>query len=269
MSITIKKQVKMMNKRKIKEMGKTKYLMFATLYVLLMIVCNIEAVARTTKGTTTEIMKVTPQPEQYIEEVTYKGKVVDEDRKPLKNVEIFSNMKLKKEKVIVQEDGSFEFQIMKEAPIIFVNRNGNVPKYFNFTKEQLADVDSNNWIVVCTDQWHDILQHDPEDPNNPIYEITEHMPEFPGGISALVEYLNKNITYPIAAQKDGTQGVVAVQFVVEKNGNISNTKIFRSVDSVLDKEAIRVVNAMPKWKPGTHDGEVIRVKCVLPLTFRL
>ena len=106
--------------------------------------------------------------------------------------------------------------------------------------------------------------------DNPIFEVVEHMPEFTGGgMSALMEYLSKNIKYPEAAMKKGTQGRVTVQFVVEKDGSITNVKILRGIDPELDKEAIRVISAMPKWKPGTQRGEAVRVRFTVPVMFRL
>lgn len=96
------------------------------------------------------------------------------------------------------------------------------------------------------------------------------MPEFPdGGMSALMEYLSKNIKYPEAAMKKGTQGRATVQFVVEKDGSITNVKILRGIDPELNKEAVRVISAMPKWKPGTQKGEAVRVKYTVPVMFRL
>ena len=89
------------------------------------------------------------------------------------------------------------------------------------------------------------------------------------GMSALMEYLSKNIKYPEAAMKKGTQGRATVQFVVEKDGSITNVKILRGIDPELNKEAVRVISAMPKWKPGTQKGEAVRVKYTVPVMFRL
>ena len=202
--LPLKKRIKMMNKKRTKEIGRTKYLMFLPLAALLMIVSNIEAVARTTKKIAAEVIEavdaktgqavpevqapqVAPLPEQDTKTVTYKGKVVDKDTL-----------------------------------------------------------------------------------DNPIFEVVEHMPEFPdGGMSALMEYLSKNIKYPEAAMKKGTQGRATVQFVVEKDGSITNVKILRGIDPELNKEAVRVISAMPKWKPGTQKGEAVRVKYTVPVMFRL
>ena len=202
--LPLKKRIKMMNKKRTKGIGRTKYLMFLPLAALLMIISNIEAVARTTKKIAAEVIEAVvpkteqpapevqdpqaaPQPEQDTKTVTYKGKVVDKDTL-----------------------------------------------------------------------------------DNPIFEVVEHMPEFPGGgMPVLMEYLSKNIKYPEAAMKKGTQGRVTVQFVVEKDGSIANARVLRGIDPELDKEAVRVISAMPKWKPGTQKGEAVRVKYTVPVMFRL
>ena len=100
-------------------------------------------------------------------------------------------------------------------------------------------------------------------------EIIENMPDFPGGQAALMQYLAKNIKYPTIAQENGTQGRVIVQFVVNKDGSIVDAKVVRSVDPYLDKEALRVINTMPKWKPGMQRGKPVRVKFTVPVMFRL
>ena len=96
------------------------------------------------------------------------------------------------------------------------------------------------------------------------------MPEFPhGGMAGVMQYLSRNIKYPAIAQENGTQGRVIVQFVVNKDGSITDVKVVRGADPYLDKEAIRVVTNMPKWTPGKTGGKAIRVKYTLPITFKL
>lgn len=102
-----------------------------------------------------------------------------------------------------------------------------------------------------------------------IFEVVEQNPAFPGGDKALMQYLTKNLKYPASAQENGIQGRVLVQFVVNKDGSIVDPKVLRSVDPALDKEAMRVVSAMPKWQPGKQRGKTVRVKFTLPVTFRL
>lgn len=108
-----------------------------------------------------------------------------------------------------------------------------------------------------------------ESDENEIFEVVEQNPAFPGGDKALMQYLTKNLKYPASAQEAGIQGRVLVQFVVNKDGSIVDPKVLRSVDAALDKEAMRVVMAMPKWTPGKQRGKTVRVKFTLPVTFRL
>jgi TonB family protein len=104
----------------------------------------------------------------------------------------------------------------------------------------------------------------------PVYDVVKTMPEFNGGFNALVDFLVTNIKYPEEAKKNNITGTVFVSFVVEKDGKISNTAIMKSANPLLDEEALRVVNAMPKWKPGLNDeGKEVNVKYVLPVKFSL
>lgn len=94
----------------------------------------------------------------------------------------------------------------------------------------------------------------------------EDMPQFNGNLK---QWLKKNLNYPSLAQEMGLEGKVFMQFVVEKNGSISNIKVLRGVDEILDKEAIRVIQSMPKWIPGKQRGRPVRVSCNMPITFEL
>lgn len=102
-----------------------------------------------------------------------------------------------------------------------------------------------------------------------VFTMVEQMPAFPGGQSELMQYLSKNIKYPTIAQENGTQGRVIIQFVVEKDGSITDVQVARGVDPYLDKEAVRVVKSMPKWIPGKQNGKAVRVKYTVPVMFKL
>ena len=102
-----------------------------------------------------------------------------------------------------------------------------------------------------------------------VFQVVEEMPEFPGGMAECMKWLGQNINYPAEAKEKGVQGRVIVQMVVEKDGTITNAKVVRGVDPLLDAEALRVVNQSPKWKPGMQKGEAVRVKYTLPIMFRL
>ena len=108
-----------------------------------------------------------------------------------------------------------------------------------------------------------------EGDENDIFEVVEQNPSFPGGEAELMKWLHKNLKYPPVAQENGIQGKVYIQFVVNKDGSIVDPKIIRSADTSLDKEAMRVVQAMPKWTPGRQRGKAVRVRFTLPVTFRL
>ena len=102
-----------------------------------------------------------------------------------------------------------------------------------------------------------------------IFQVVEEMPEFPGGMAECLKFLAKNIKYPTIAQENGVQGRVIVQFVVNQDGSIVDPVVVRSVDPYLDKEALRVIKMMPKWKPGKQRGKAVRVKYTVPVTFKL
>ena len=101
------------------------------------------------------------------------------------------------------------------------------------------------------------------------FDVVEQMPEFPGGMEAMMKFLAENVRYPEAAYKAGKFGRVLVSFIVEPDGSISNAHVAKKVNDDLDAEAVRVVNSMPKWIPGMQGGKVVRVKFTLPITFRL
>ncbi|MDD3788907.1 MAG: energy transducer TonB, partial [Petrimonas sp.] len=97
----------------------------------------------------------------------------------------------------------------------------------------------------------------------------EDQPLFPGGNAAMMKFLSDNIKYPVIAQENGIQGRVICNFVVERDGSITDVQVVRGVDPSLDKEAIRVIQQMPKWKPGSQRGKPVRVRFTLPVLFRL
>lgn len=100
-----------------------------------------------------------------------------------------------------------------------------------------------------------------------VMDKCEVMPKFPGGESGMMKFITENVEYPKEAAEKGIKGKVLVEFVVERDGSINEVKIKKSADPILDKEAMRIAKAMPKWKPGTIDGKAVRVKYIMPLTF--
>ena len=102
-----------------------------------------------------------------------------------------------------------------------------------------------------------------------VYDCVEQMPSFPGGTQKLKEFIEENLRYPKELEESCVQGRVIVRFIVERNGKLSNVKVVKSVHPVLDKEALRIVKLMPRWIPGRQNGITVRVKCYIPIIFRL
>ncbi len=106
-------------------------------------------------------------------------------------------------------------------------------------------------------------------PSNEVFIVVEQMPEFPGGEAAMRAFLARSVKYPVVALENGITGTVYLSFVVNRDGSIVDVKVLRGVDSSLDKEAIRVVNSMPKWQPGKQGGKPVRVSYTVPISFVL
>ncbi|WP_462318924.1 energy transducer TonB, partial [Marinilabilia sp.] len=113
------------------------------------------------------------------------------------------------------------------------------------------------------------IQTEEEVEESPVFFIVEDMPEFPGGDAALHKYLATSVEYPVIAQENGIQGRVYVKFVINTDGSVTDVQIARGVDPSLDKEALRVVRDMPKWKPGKQRGKAVRVSYTVPINFVL
>ena len=305
--LPLKKRITMMNKRRTRAIGRTKYLMFLPLAALLMIISNIEAVARATQKITAEVMKavtpaetpeVQPQPENIAplpkqepdniapssqpemnvvpipqqeksKKVTYKGKIVDDEAgNPISDVKIIVDHKYQSiTKSTVNAQGEFRIETSPEASILFEHTKSDGSKLVRFCTPKVLAQMNPDNMVIELIPYIDIKTAATE---ADVYEVVENMPEFPnGGMTALMKYLSDNIRYPEAAHKAGIQGRVTVQFVVGKDGSIGNVSILRGVNADLDAEAIRVISSMPKWKPGTQKGEPVKVKYTVPVMFRL
>ncbi|MEG1564390.1 MAG: M56 family metallopeptidase [Bacteroides sp.] len=187
--LPLKNRIKMMNKKRTKEIGRAKYLMFLPLAILLIVISNIETVARTTKNIAKEMI-----------------------------------------------------QTMTPAPLI-----------------QTPPQDKKKAVAKK------VVKAD----DSPLFEVVEQMPEFPGGIPAMMEFITTTLRYPATAHANGTQGRVIIQFVVEKDGTVNEAKAIKKVSSELDTEAIRIVSSMPKWTPAKQKGQAVRVKYTIPISFRL
>lgn len=139
----------------------------------------------------------------------------------------------------------FEFESDEGGNLLLVKKVTLIPKVVNVAIPEMLDSEEE------------------------IFFIVEDMPEFPGGEMALRTFIANNIEYPAIAQENGIQGRVYVTFVVTKDGSVANAKIARGVDPILDKEALRVVNSLPKWQPGKQRGQEVNVSYTVPINFAL
>ena len=321
--LPLKKRIKMMNKKRTKEIGRTKYLMFLPLAVLLMIISNIEAVARTTKQLATEVieavdtsMEPTPKaithtndsiPEDVIFEVVEVSPEFTDGGMDGLIKYLSKNLKYPVEaqkagiqgrvvvKFVVDKDGSIiqpqiargiDPALDKEAIRVIsampkwkpgtqrgkaVKARFTVPVMFKLPEDAKGEP---AYAPVNT-QLEEIVAvaYKPSTPNakveGDVFEVVEHMPEFPGGVQGMMQYIARNLKYPTEAQKAGVQGKIIVEMIINKEGNITVPKVTRPVHPLLDAEAIRVIGSMPKWKPGTQKGQPVNVKYSVPIMFRL
>ena len=207
--LPLKKRIKMMNKRRTSEIGKAKYLLFAPLAGALLMVSNIESVAREIGEQVPEVAEVQQKADQAL------------------NADVaVANPMAKAEEAKAAELAKAEAK----------------------ASDVTAPADTTK---------------------NVVYDVTETMPQFPGGQGVMMKYLAANIKYPASAVKAKKQGRVIVAFVIQKDGSVTNARIVRSVDPELDAEALRIVKAMPNWTPGTQDGKPVNVRYTIPVVFSL
>lgn len=131
---------------------------------------------------------------------------------------------------------------------------------------EMEDMDTDIDDEVAVDMIED---EEEEEASDEVFVVVENMPEFPGGLLALRKYIAQNVEYPQIAIESGLSGRVFVGFVIDKQGKVTNVRVIRGVDDVLDKEAIRVVKTLPNFKPGSQRGKPVRVSYTVPVTFRL
>lgn len=268
--LPLKKRIRMMNRKRTHSWGKMKYAFFFPLAVLLLLISNIETVARTTRQLATEMLQPSATAD---EEVTIKGKVIDKNGKPIQGVKILADYQYMKEIIVTPADGSFHFKISPKATLVisYTYEDGRKQAIAKRVKKISPEERANLIITFDEKVWGNVL-HNTEHgtPDDPIYEVVEKMPHFPGGgIAEMKEFLNKNMRYPAAAKEKGIQGRVILSFVVDKEGNITLPTLIKGVSPELNEEAIRLVKAMPKWEPGRQNGKPVRVKFTIPVEFRL
>ena len=165
------------------------------------------------------------------------------------------------------DEGVYDLRVFAEgkAKAVYTTPSRQEPKGDNDGKGAVASRASTNIENSKPIPTAPVKDSDDEE----VFMVVEKMPEFPGGMAELMKFLQQNVKYPVQAMKDSIQGRVVVQFTIKKTGEVANATAIRSVSPELDAEAIRVVNAMPLWKPGEQRGQAVNVKFTLPIQFRL
>ena len=218
-----------------------------------------------------EILQAEPQPAEVVDEaknkpITFQVVFSPEDS-PIAGVTV---LMVETGKPVKSAETDKDGKFVLDNPVVGSLVTFTVVNYskgIRITKDMVAKGD----VVKVAFEANRSEKEEPEgtpDPNK-AYDVVDEMPQFPGGPSALFEFISKNIQYPKEAEDANLQGRVIVSFVVEKDGSVSNAKVVRPIDPLLDAEALRVVNSMPKWIPGKQNGEAFRVKYTIPVTFRV
>ena len=240
----LKNRIMMMNKKRSPGIVRTKYLIFIPLVGILMLLSNIEAVARLTVRLANEATVSNAM-------VTATGILVDETGQPLIGASVV--VKGGKERTITDKKGAFSLEVPANA-ILRCSYQGRE------SQEVLA--------ADMTNNTHLSLSSKSREMNEQVFTVVEKMPSFPGGDAELLKYIATNIKYPKESQDNGEQGRVICSFIVGRDGSVNNPEVLRGVTPLLNEEAVRVINTMPRWNPGMQRGKAVAVKYTVPITFR-
>ena len=234
--LPLKKRIKMMNKKRTKRIAKVKYALYIPLAAALLVVSNIETVARDIAN----VAKAMPMAKASVKQ----EKMVDLSFSNKATVAVESRENVQSTEAIERKDNKMEVQVD--------NRNSEMSAQKVEETTEVANEES--------------AEKGPKKSPKKVYDHIENMPTFNGNLN---QWLLLNMKYPVEAMNKKEQGKVIVQFIVSENGEVSDPKIIRSVSPALDKEACRIVLAMPKWNPGKLKGKPIAVRYMLPISFRL
>ena len=241
----LKNRIMMMNKKRSPGIVRTKYLIFIPLVGILMLLSNIEAVARLTVRLANEATVSNAM-------VTATGILVDETGQPLIGASVV--VKGGKERTITDKKGAFSLEVPANA-ILRCSYQGRESQ-----EVSAADMTNNTHLSLSSKS---------REMNEQVFTVVEKMPSFPGGDAELLKYIATNIKYPKESQDNGEQGRVICSFIVGRDGSVNNPEVLRGVTPLLNEEAVRVINTMPRWNPGMQRGKAVAVKYTVPITFRL
>ena len=267
----------MMNKKRTRMTGYLKYALFAPLAIALLLVSNISCTSTTEEEEALQVCEQMPEFQGGMGEcMKFLSKNIKYPAEAMEN-DIQGRVIMQ---FVVKKDGSISNPtvarsvdpLLDEEALRVVNA---MPKWkpgmhegkavnVKYTLPVMFKLSGDN-----TDSKSEGNSREAQVDENGVYMVCDQMPMYPGGMQELMKYLQKNIQYPQDAKEKGIHGRVIVQFIVEKDGSIKDTKVVRSIAPSLDNEALRVINTMPKWEPGKHKGEAVSVKYTVPVAFKL
>ena len=274
---SLKKRITMMIRKKSNPWARAKYL-----YVLPLAAVTVAAFARPEISkpldeiSSVKVNDLSAVLETYAdknvsnpaEKTKLKMKVVDEEGKPIIAATVL--VANTTNGTLTDENGNFTLEVGSDQSIqvAYIGMSTVTMSVKDCLKKAdqtivLTESDTKKYVKVVASAPQTVVSDDQT------FSVVEQMPEYPGGMRAGLEFMARNLRYPTKAQEAGKQGCVIVQFVVRKDGSLSDFKVLRPVDPWLDAEAIRVISTMPKWKPGMQDGKPVSVKFTLPVTFML
>ena len=286
----LKRRIIMMNKKRTRTAGRIKYALFAPLAAALLIASNISCISTEKQEETVEVQESRSAEEQVFQVVEQMPEFPGGMGECMKF--LGQNIKYPAEAIekgiqgrvivqmIVERDGSITNTkvvrgvdpLLDAEALRVVNQS---PKWIP-GKQRGQAVRVKYTLPVMFRLSNDSSESKPAKAKreakvdeNGEYMVCEEMPEYPGGMAECMKYLSKNVKYPEDCKKEGVQGRVIAQFVVDKDGSIQDVKVVRGIHPSLDKEAIRVIEGMPKWKPGKQDGQTVKVKYTIPVSFKL
>lgn len=262
---SLKKRIVMMNKKRTSRIGLIKYALLLPVTGLLILSANAGTVVKMAGETWQEINRVLPQQDEQ-NVTTISGTVTDEHGNPLPGATVI----IKETSIGSVSDVNGQFKLSVSKPgVLAISYVGRKTVYRPFDLESQPfrikmekDVAQLDKVVVTG--YSPSTNSEVEEA---VFVVVEEMPVFPGG--NVLKYIARQIKYPVIAQENGIQGTVFVSFVIDKNGAVTDAKVVKSVDASLDKEALRVINSLPKWQPGKQRGKAVDVQFVLPIEFIL
>ncbi|PKQ60435.1 hypothetical protein BZG02_19425 [Labilibaculum filiforme] len=255
-SITKKRMIMMSN---IKSPKNRRYkLLIMIPAVLAILLFNLKIVeVQAQEKTIKEVVNVT----------TVSGQVLNEDNEPIAGVAVL--VQDSKTGTVTDMDGKFSLVVPLDAKLVFLGVNFNkeiisVKGFMEYGKKTDSGYDMN--VQLSSSSAKEVREQKTYK-GEPIFVIVEDMPEYPGGPKALREYIAENVKYPAEAIKNNIRGRVFVTFVVTKDGNVDQSRVVRGVEPSLNAEAVRVINTIPKWKPGKQRGQAVNVAYTVPINF--